>query len=365
MGDTAAAEGSAEAADGQAAAQLLAWFDTHQRLLPWRRDRDPYRILVSELMLQQTRVEVVVPYFERFVGDFPTVEALASATAEDVLVRWSGLGYYRRARYLHAAAQELQRRGVWPRRSAELRTLPGVGAYTAAAVASMAFGENVPVLDGNVRRVMARLLGQEETVGRRAEDALRAGAAGLLVAARSGDSNQALMELGATVCLPRLPRCAACPLAADCRARQNGNPERFPAKLARRATITVVGTIAVVSAGGRWLLARRPLGALLAGQWELPWVAARGEDAPAAFGERYGLRVAIGDRLAAVRHAVTHHALELEVRAASLLSEAEIAEPRTDGEPLAFCLVDEAALAGLATGSLVKKALRRAGLLRT
>lgn len=190
-------------------ARLLAWYDRIRRDLPWRRTRDPWAIWVSEVMLQQTRVETAIPYFERFLIRFPDPAALAAAPIEEVLAQWSGLGYYRRARQLHGAAREVVERGGLPRSSAELERLPGIGPYTAAAIASIAFGEPVPVLDGNVVRVAARLSAEPEDPSRAAaRGRLLAVAATLLEISRPGDSNQALMELGATVCLPKSPRIA-------------------------------------------------------------------------------------------------------------------------------------------------------------
>lgn len=209
---------------------LLAWYDAFHRDLPWRRDRDPYRIWVSEVMLQQTRVDAVEPRYLQFLERFPTVDALAAATEEEVLAEWSGLGYYRRARQLHAAARQRVAGGEWPRDAAGWRRLPGVGEYTAAAVASIAYRESIPVVDGNVSRLMSRLHGlrqrqQDSSGGRRRLAVL---AAAWLDPDRPGDSNQALMEIGATLCTPRRPRCPSCPLAVGCVARQSGAPEQFP-----------------------------------------------------------------------------------------------------------------------------------------
>src|SRR3954471_12896416 len=207
--------------------KLLAWFAKERRDLPWREEpRDPYRVWISEVMLQQTRVEVVVPYYLRFVKRFPTLRALAQAPLDDVLALWSGLGYYTRARNLHKAAQAC--RTTLPRTSAALRELPGFGPYTAAAVASLAFGEDVPLVDGNVYRVLARVYRLE-----RREDAW-AKAAEILPKGRAGAFNEALMELGATVCTPRVPKCTKCPLRAECLARGQ-NPEQYPPPAKRRA----------------------------------------------------------------------------------------------------------------------------------
>ncbi len=307
---------------------LLAWYDRSRRALPWRGTADPYAIWVSEIMLQQTRVETVIPYYLRFLARFPSVEALAQAEIEEVLASWSGLGYYRRARQMHGAAKQLAASGSFPHTPEGLRALPGIGDYTAAAVASIAFGVVTPVVDGNVERVVGRLLaleGDPKTAGARAR--LREAAAALLNPARPGDSNQALMELGATVCLPQRPRCLACPLAAGCEALAAGDPERFPPPRRRRATTEVRLLVALVEEEGRTLLFRRPEdSALLAGTWELPWVeleegAGASEGwwrVEAALAARYGGGWQVGSELAAVRHGITHRAIEARVVAARL-----------------------------------------------
>ena len=313
---------------------LLAWYDAHRRPLPWRADRDPYRVWLSEVMLQQTRAETAAPYFRRFLARFPTVEALADADLAAVLALWSGLGYYRRARQLHAAARRVAAAGGFPRTAAGLRKLPGVGGYTAAAVASIAFGAREPALDGNVERVLARRLAlggdPRRAAGRRA---LAAAALDLLDPARPGDGNQALMELGATVCTPRRPDCPRCPLAAGCAARAAGDPERWPPPRRRRAPERRRLGVAVVVAGGRGLLFRRPDDSpLLAGTWELPWFELAPDDdalaaGPPALARRYGGRWTLGPLIATVRHGITHRALAVEAHPAHLdTRDGEVAE---------------------------------------
>ncbi len=196
---------------------MLGWYDREKRDLPWRGESDPYRILVSEIMLQQTRVAVVEERYKQFLRQFPTVRKLAQSREETVLAAWSGLGYYRRARNLHAAAKEVNKAGGFPTSSAELMQLPGIGRYTAAAVASIAFGEAVPVVDGNVKRVMQRLTGRELT-----DQNYWQAAEELLDSSRPGDFNQAVMELGATVCAPGEPRCLSCPVLEFCASRGAG-----------------------------------------------------------------------------------------------------------------------------------------------
>jgi len=309
---------------------LLAWYDRHRRDLPWRRSRDAWAIWVSEVMLQQTRVETVLPYFERFLARFPTPEALASAPLEEALALWSGLGYYRRARSLHRAAGEVVARGGIPRTAAELAGLPGIGPYTAAAIASIAFDESCPVLDGNVVRVVARRLAEDGDPARAAtRRRLLAAAAELLDPARPGDANQALMELGATLCRPRAPGCPACPLAAGCRAAAQESPEAYPRPRERAVPRRVRQIAAWVEAGdGRLLIVRRSGEArLLPGLWELPTVEARGpRGAERALGASYGGVWRVGRRRAKLRHSITSHAIELEVRSADWSAPPELSE---------------------------------------
>jgi A/G-specific adenine glycosylase len=253
---------------------LLRHYDTHRRDLPWRDRGDAYVVWVSEVMLQQTRVDTVRPYFERWLRRFPTLDHVAAAGLDDVLGAWQGLGYYSRARNLHRAARMVRERhgGQLPREVGELQSLPGVGEYTAGAVASIAFGAAVPAVDGNVRRVLARLYDLESpTAGE-----LRVSAARLVPGDRPGDFNQALMELGATVCLPRSPRCEACPLAAWCRARACGVQEDRPRRRPRPPVPdSVVESVVLVREDRSALLVRRPEAGLLGGLWEFP-----GEGAP-------------------------------------------------------------------------------------
>ena len=247
---------------------LLYWYDRARRELPWRGTRDPYRIWLSEIMLQQTRAEAVAPRYEAFLARFPTVEALAAADEEAVLKAWEGMGYYLRARNLRRAAMEVARRGEFPQSAKELQTLPGVGAYTAAAVASIAFDEAAPALDGNQARVLARLLAFEGTVD--TPQKLRRAAAALIDRERPGDYNQALMDLGSGICTPRAPKCETCPVAAFCAARAGGDAEsypRLPPPIARR---DVEVTVVLAYLNGRVLVRRRPSRGLLAGLWEFP-----------------------------------------------------------------------------------------------
>lgn len=248
---------------------VLAHYDRTPRDLPWRRETDPYRIWVSEVMLQQTRVETVLPYYRRWMERFPDAGTLADAPLDDVLLAWQGLGYYRRACALHAAATVVRERwgGVTPASYDQLRALPGVGEYTASAVASIAFGAPLGAVDGNVTRVLARLFDQARPSPRW----LRATAGELVDRDRPGDWNQALMDLGATVCVRRRPACGQCPLAKHCRSRAAGTQEERPAAAPRKAaSARTLATAVVVDGEGRGLVVRRPEGGLLAGLWAFP-----------------------------------------------------------------------------------------------
>lgn len=256
---------------------LLNWYRHHHRRLPWRRTRDPYRILVSEIMLQQTRVATVIPYYRRWMRAFPSLTALARGPQSRVLKLWEGLGYYNRARYLHETAKRLVRSRQWSRAEGRtavaLQQLPGIGQYTAAAVASIAFGEAVPVVDGNVARVVTRVLcwranARLPATQRRIAQWLHR----VMPTDAPGMFNQALMELGALVCTPRQPRCSDCPLQAVCGAAQRGQTHRFPYRGERRPTETVTLTAAVIRRGQRIWVERRPANGALAGMWELPVV---------------------------------------------------------------------------------------------
>ncbi|WP_456477176.1 A/G-specific adenine glycosylase [Oceanithermus sp.] len=279
---------------------LLAWYDATRRELPWRGTRDPYRVLLSEVLLQQTRVDQALPYYRRFLARFPTVEALAAANEEEVLEVWQGAGYYARARRLRQLAARVAREG-WPQDREGLLALPGVGPYTAAAVASIAFGEPVATVDGNVRRVLARVHAEEKP-GRAWLERV---AGAWLEPARPGDWNQALMELGARVCTPRSPNCAACPLAGLCRGR--AAPERYPAPRKRRA-VSEARWALVLRAPGGVVLERRADGELT-GLWGVPM--GPGTAPPQAALARYGAGAV--EAAGTVRHAFSHRRLVVHV----------------------------------------------------
>ncbi len=299
---------------------LLAWFDPSRRPMPWRQTRDPYRIWVSEVMLQQTTVAAVVPYYERFVAAFPTVAALAAAAPDDVMKMWEGLGYYSRARNLHAAARILAagRRGELPSTVSELAALPGIGRSTAGAIASIAFGRDEPVLDGNVRRVAARLLGIRDDLARPAAQRALWDASRKLIRPGTGrETALALMDLGNLVCAPRGPRCPECPLARFCRARRDGTADAIPLRRRRRPLPCHDIVAAVIEdARGRVLVRRRPDDGLLGGLWAFPGgKREKGETLEAALAREMeddlGIGIAVGEKVGAVPHAYSHFRITL------------------------------------------------------
>ncbi len=300
---------------------LLGWYRRNRRDLPWRRTRDPYAIWISEAMLQQTRVETVIPYYQRFLERFPTVASLAEAESDAVLGAWAGLGYYSRARNLQSAAQAVMDRhgGKLPETADVLRELPGIGRYTAGAIASIAFDRPEPVVDGNVARVLTRLLNIHEDVKDPAVTArLWDEAAKLAAGPHPGDFNQALMELGATVCTPKSPRCGDCPVARSCAGRRAGDPERLPNKAKPPAPKRIEAVAGLVLRRGKALAVRRPPRGLLGGLWELPGGELTAREKPLygiqrTLRDRVGLSVPGAERVGAVEHAFTHRRLRLHV----------------------------------------------------
>ena len=276
--------------------KLLAWYRENARDLPWRRTKDPWAILVAEVVLQQTRVEQATPYYERILTRFPTPEALAEAPLEELLKLWQGLGYYRRAENLWRAAREIAQKG-FPRTFDGLRRLPGLGPYTAAAVAAFAFDEPVPAIDGNVRRVLSRYFALERSRQKELFDLARP-----LVAAEPAETNQALIELGATLCTPKNPSCPRCPLKAGCRGQ--AEPGRYPAPVRKRPRKVRLFALALRAPGG-WVLTRREAG-ILRGLWGFPL-----DENEGALLARYRVKAArpLGD----VRHQLTHRTLEVRV----------------------------------------------------
>jgi A/G-specific adenine glycosylase len=300
--------------------RLLPWFAKNRRSFPWRKQRSPYRVWISELMLQQTRTEQVVPYFHRFMAAFPHLEALARAPRQAVLKAWEGLGYYARARNIHEAARCLVEKyhGEFPRDVEGLRALPGIGPYTAAAIASLAFGRDAAVVDGNVIRVLSRLMAfSEDPKTGSARRQFQAWADRLLVPGQAGVFNEAMMELGAVCCTPRKPRCAACPLQKVCRAFASGDPEAFP-RVSKKVRVPhkIVGAGVVVNSRGRLLIAQRKDNAMLGGLWEFPGGSREeGETLPQCIvrelEEELGIHTEAGPHLTTVHHAYSHFTIEL------------------------------------------------------
>lgn len=299
---------------------LLAWFDAERADLPWRQNRDPYRVWLSETMLQQTQVATVIPYFNRFLERFPTVRDLAGAPLDDVLKAWEGLGYYSRARNLHRTAQIIAQGhgGEFPASPDALRKLPGIGRYTAGAIASISFGADAPVLDGNVIRVLTRLYDITDDVTQPATHAaLWALAEQLVPSGQAGAWNEALMDLGRRICTPRNPRCALCPVRDWCAAFRAGTQRERPVRPPRVRTPHFDVTAAVISrADGQVLIAQRPLDKMLGGLWEFPGGKREpGETLRACLKreilEELGVELRVGQQIGVVRHGYTHFRITL------------------------------------------------------
>jgi A/G-specific adenine glycosylase len=305
---------------------LLAWYKKHQRDLPWRRTDDPYAIWISEIMLQQTQVATAIPYYERFLKKFPTVQALANAPIDDVLKHWEGLGYYSRAQNLHKAAKQVvdEFDGNLPSTVEDLLKLSGIGPYTAGAIASIAFGLDEPVLDGNVIRVLSRLYRIHENPKETpTQKKLWSLARELVPSGEASFFNQALMDLGATVCIPKQPRCLVCPLHDECEARNHNEQNDLPIKVKKQATPHYDVGVGIVWKNGKFLLVQRPQDKLLGGLWEFPGGKCQ-EKEPFEkcvirnLEEKLGIRVDVNAQVATVKHAFTHfritvHAFECEL----------------------------------------------------
>ena len=300
---------------------LLRWYDENRRDLPWRRSRDPYAIWISEAMLQQTRVETVIPYWHRFLESFPDVASLARADLDDIYAVWTGLGYYSRARNLKHAAETIvaDHDGRLPETAEELKALKGIGRYTAGAVASIAFDREEPLVDGNVVRVLSRLFGiREDTSQKAVLEGLWTIAGELVRGRRPGDFNQALMELGATLCTPRTPGCESCPLCRLCDARARGDAETLPIKKTRTRPRRMRAVAAWIERGDRILAVRRPEKGLMAGLWELPGgeigIEDEAKDLVADLLARsIGLELHDIHSVGRIEHVFTHRRLELEI----------------------------------------------------
>lgn len=284
---------------------LLGWYSHHQRDLPWRRTRDPYAIWISEIMLQQTRVAAVIPYYERFLRKFPDFRALATAPEQELLAHWAGLGYYYRARNMQKAAQKITEAGQFPSSYDEIRALPGIGEYTAAAVSSIGFDLPHAVLDGNVYRVLSRIFNDSTNIASGpARKHFTALAETVLDRKRPGTYNQALMELGATVCLPKKPQCLLCPVASVCRARVQGTQDALPVKIKPQKSVQEERTLLFVEENGKILLWQRPpTSRLMPGFWELPEQEQLPEAVP-------------GELIKTFRHGITFHDYGFELREA-------------------------------------------------
>ena len=355
-------------------AALLSWFDRHRRVLPWRaapgETADPYRVWLSEIMLQQTTVKAVTPYYLRFVAAFPSVAELAQADIEDVLKLWAGLGYYARARNLHACAKTVVARGSFPDCEGELLELPGIGPYTAAAIAAIAFARKASPVDGNAERVIARLFAVEQELPN-AKPAIRELAAGLYPARRPGDFAQAMMDLGATVCTPKAPACGECPFARSCAARARGDAESFPRKKKKREGRLRGGAAFVaIRADGHVLVRRRAANGLLGGMTEVPtteWstefvLAHAIADAPRFSTPRCAdkpgaainasLKVSWHRVPGVVNHVFTHFPLELVVLRARL--------PKSAVAPKGMHWIHRQSIASAALPSLMRKVVAHA-----
>ena len=308
---------------------LLQWYDTNARQLPWRSFPTPYRVWISEIMLQQTRVETVLPYFERFLERLPNLETLASASQEEVLRLWEGLGYYSRARNLHRAAQLIisDFNGQIPATADALERLPGIGHYTAAAIASIAFGEAVAAVDGNIKRIFSRVLALQEAPGSaRFEKPVEDYAHIVLPADRPGDFNQALMDLGSSLCLPRQPLCLACPVKDHCLAFEQGLQNDLPIRLKKTPVPHFEVCVGVIQSDGKVMLNQRAEGGILAGLWEFP--GGKYEQGDKSLEEclirevhqKTGLEISVGEKIGVFKHAYTHFKISVHAWKVELLS---------------------------------------------
>jgi A/G-specific adenine glycosylase len=341
----------------QVRAALLKWFKRAARDLPWRRTRDPYAIWVSEVMLQQTRVDTVLRYYDRFLEKFPTTHALADAAQDDVMAAWSGLGYYRRARLLHAGVREVVTRyeGVVPREAEARRALPGVGRYTAGAIGSIAFDAQEPIVDGNVARVLCRLHAIDTAPeDKRTQAFLWTEAEALAQGKQPGALNQALMELGATVCTKAAPLCASCPVQRFCDAHAQGRVTEIPRAKTRTAPKRwqLVALVATAGAAPKVLLTRGD-GSLFGGLWNLPMLDGHGLADARALAEQLGATLQAPRPLGMVKHVLSHRAIELQLWYAQ-------ASQAPDGEARRLVAPDQ--LKALGVSQLTRKALALAGL---
>lgn len=318
--------------------RLLAWYDIHARVLPWRSDPSPYHVWVSEIMLQQTRVDTVIPYYTRWITRFPTLESLASADQNEVLQLWEGLGYYGRARNLHKSAQLIvsQHAGNLPQDFKELLSLPGIGRYTAGAILSIAFNQSAPAVDGNIRRIYSRLINCHEPIGTPKNDNLICQfAKSVLPQNRPGDFNQALMDLGSACCLPDNPLCERCPIQIDCLAFSHKTQSILPVKPQKQPIPHWVVGAGVIMQDSHVLLAKRPQKGLLGGMWEFPGGKLEVEDptlqacVQREWMEELGVNILAGDLVGTYSHAYTHFKVEVHAFLCQLAPGETILESET------------------------------------
>ncbi len=318
---------------------LLTWYKTNARSLPWRGHPDPYAVWVSEIMLQQTRVETVIPYFQNWMHVFPDIRSLAEAESDQVMKQWEGLGYYSRARSLQKAAKVLVEKfeGKLPEEASILETLPGIGPYTAAAISSIAFGKNEAVVDGNVKRVLARVFNYSKPVNIHASQLdLRRLAQELLPVGKAGDFNQAMMDLGATICTPRTPKCQSCPIHTACAAAALNLQSSLPVIVKKPAIPHWIVTAAVLKRNGKVLIAKRPGNGLLGGLWEFPGGKVetgetREQSLEREIMEELGSRIRVGNLLGEYHHAYTHYRVTLYAFQSTIIE--------TEPQPLQHSLI--------------------------
>ena len=303
-------------------ASLIPWFEVHQRNMPWRRNRTPYRVWISELMLQQTRVSQATPYYLRFMRQFPSLKKLAEANLEDVLKAWEGLGYYSRARNLHKAANIIQNQygGRFPQDPEKIASLPGVGPYTTAAIGSLAFNLNLAVVDGNVIRVLSRLFAIKLDIAlHSSKQEFQTLADALLIKGRAGIFNEAMMELGAMVCLPQRPDCISCPMKHVCKANYEESQDQYPVKQKKKKVPhLVVGAAVVKNEDGTVLVAQRREDQMLGGLWEFPGGKQEGDESIfecviRELKEELGIDVELNDKIMCVHHAYSHFTMEMHI----------------------------------------------------
>jgi len=325
--------------------RLLDWFNTNARDLPWRRDPPPYRVWVSEVMLQQTQVATVIPYYNRFLKTFPTIEALANSKETILLGHWEGLGYYRRARSMHAAARKIvdQHDGKFPERYEDVLALPGVGRYTAGAILSISGNQRLPILEGNTQRVFSRWVSMRGSIGETATtELLWRIAESMLPRKEPGNFNQAAMELGALICTPKNPRCTECPLSRICRGRRDGLESIIPGKVSNVRYQQRTEYALLIGKGQDYLLRPMPEGGRWAGLWDFPRSTAESfesvEAAVIHLSKEIGIEVAAENHLSTIRHAVTKYRISLHVHHARLID-----RRRSPPRPWRFVSIDEMA----------------------